>query len=170
MNFSHFIVKVILHRLVAKYQKYFNRYFLDSLKVKIYKIKVMRIQNILVFEKWILKMITIDNIKKYKTLKNAIKLFSKWWLQFTCYISDILVNLILEWVKKSYKIFIISKLIQNKKKLGIIIKVNLHRILATYRKYFDRFFLDKLEFRKKSCKKTKDFHTWKMDTKNYKNL
>ena len=38
-NFSQLIIKVNLHRLLAKYQKYFNRFFLDTiLKSKFRKI------------------------------------------------------------------------------------------------------------------------------------
>ena len=35
MNFYQLIVKLNLHRLLATYQKYFDRFFLDTIKVKI---------------------------------------------------------------------------------------------------------------------------------------
>ena len=37
LNFSQLIVKVNLHRLLATYQIYFDRFFLDIIKVKIEK-------------------------------------------------------------------------------------------------------------------------------------
>ena len=55
-------MKVKLHRLLATCQKYFDRFFLD--KIKIQKNKVVRIQKTLILEKWILKIIKIDNVKK----------------------------------------------------------------------------------------------------------
>ena len=59
------------------YQIYYDRFFLNTIKDK-KKNKFVRIQRIFPLEKWILKIIKIDNIKKLKTyLKNTIKLFSK---------------------------------------------------------------------------------------------
>ena len=46
------------------YQTNFDRFFLDTNKVKIYKNKVVRMQRIFILEKWILKIIKIDNMKK----------------------------------------------------------------------------------------------------------
>ena len=65
-----------LQRLLATYQKYFDRFFLDTIKVKILKNKVVRIQRILILEKWVFKIIKIDNMKKiqniFKKCNNSI--------------------------------------------------------------------------------------------------
>ena len=47
---------------------YFNTFFLNTIKVKILKNQIVRIQRNLRLEKWILKIIKIDNMKKFKTL------------------------------------------------------------------------------------------------------
>ena len=74
LNFSQVIIKVNLHRLLTTYQKYFDRFFLDTIDVEIYKNKVVRIQRILKLEKWILKIIKIDNMKE---IQNIIKKYNK---------------------------------------------------------------------------------------------
>ena len=66
-------VKVNLHRLLATYQKYFHRFFLDTIKVKIQNNKVVRMQRILILEKWIRKIIKIVNMEK---IQNIIKKYS----------------------------------------------------------------------------------------------
>ena len=43
---------------------YFDTFFLDTIKVKILKNQVVRIQRNIRLEKWILKIIKIDNMKK----------------------------------------------------------------------------------------------------------
>ena len=60
--------------LFETYQKYFDRFFLDTIKVKIWKNKVVRIQRILILEKWILKIIKIINMQK---IQNMIKKYNK---------------------------------------------------------------------------------------------
>ena len=74
MNFSQHIKKINLHRLLATYQKYFDRFFLNTNKVKILKNKVVRIQRILILGRLILKIIKINNMKK---IQSIIKKYNK---------------------------------------------------------------------------------------------
>ena len=46
------------------YQKYFDTFFFDTIRIKIQKKKVERIQRILILEKWILKIKRIDFFEK----------------------------------------------------------------------------------------------------------
>ena len=74
MNFSQLIIKVNLHKLLATNKKYVDRFFLDTIKDKIYKNKVVRTQMIFILEEWILKIIKIDNMIK---IQNIIKKYNK---------------------------------------------------------------------------------------------
>ena len=40
LNFSQLIIKVNVHRLLAEYQKYLDKFFLDTIKDKILKTKL----------------------------------------------------------------------------------------------------------------------------------
>ena len=72
------------------YRIYFDRFLLDTINVKIYKNKVVRIQRILILEKWILKIINIVNMKK---IQNIIKKFNKIILFLKIYFINNFTNL-----------------------------------------------------------------------------
>ena len=60
---------------ISNVSKYFDKFFLDTIKVKIFKNKVVRIRTIFILEKWILKIIKIDNMKIIQNIKKYFQNF-----------------------------------------------------------------------------------------------